>query len=129
MRQREELFHFLILFLLSLIFNNKIVAQEISVEELSKEMKNNKSFVILDVRTASELVGPLGKIDSVIHIPIDELEKRIHELDKYKGYEIAVICRSGRRSAIGTKFLNSHGFKAKNVVGGMLEFREKIIQK
>ncbi|MBI1938937.1 MAG: rhodanese-like domain-containing protein [Ignavibacteriales bacterium] len=127
-RSKEKPFKFLIFLLLFLICSNNIAAQEISVKKLSKEIKNNKSLVILDVRTSAELIGPLGKIDGAIHIPIDELEKRIHELDKYKRMDIAVICRSGKRSVFGTKILNSYGFKEKNVVGGMVEFREKIIK-
>ena len=128
MRQNYTVVSFLIIALLFFSGYNKCSSQEMSVAELRAEMKNNKLLVILDVRTDAELVGPLGKIKSVIHIPIDELGKRIHELDKYKRMDIAVICRSGKRSAVGTKILNSHGFKAKNVVGGMVEFRKKIIR-
>ena len=98
--------------------------QEISVEELTIRMNSNDSLLILDVRTEAELVGPLGQIDGVVNIPIDELEQRINELDKYKEYDIAVICRSGRRSERGTSILNENGFNAKNVVGGMQEYRK-----
>jgi rhodanese-related sulfurtransferase len=101
-------------------------AQNMSVNELSKQMKNNKSLVILDVRTDEELVGPLGKIENVVHIPIDDLEKRIHELDKFKKDDIAVICKTGVRSDKGAKILRKYGFNAKNVSGGMVAYREKI---
>jgi rhodanese-related sulfurtransferase len=60
----------------------------------------------------------------VFNIPIDELEERINELNEYKEYDIAVICRSGRRSERGTNILNENGFNAKNVVGGMQEYRK-----
>jgi rhodanese-related sulfurtransferase len=97
---------------------------EISVEELSVQMRSNDSLLILDVRTEAELAGPLGQIDGVFNIPIDELEERINELNEYKEYDIAVICRSGRRSERGTNILNENGFNAKNVVGGMQEYRK-----
>lgn len=103
----------------------KLSQQEISVNELKQEIKNSQPLVIIDVRTPAELDGPLGKIDGVINIPIDELEKRIHELDKFKNSEFAVICKSGKRSAVGTALLNKNGFHARNVIGGMLSFREK----
>ena len=69
-----------------------------TVQELKKLMKDDSTLVILDVRTPAELVGPLGKIDNVINIPIQELESRVGELIKFKDKEIAVICRSGNRS-------------------------------
>lgn len=94
-----------------------------NVEELRQQMENDSTFVVLDVRTPPELTGPLGKIDGVINIPVQNLESRLSELDKYKNKEIAVICRTGRRSGIATQILNKNGFKSKNVLGGMVEYR------
>ena len=95
-----------------------------TVQELKKLMKDDSTLVILDVRTPAELVGPLGKIDNVINIPIQELESRVGELIKFKDKEIAVICRSGNRSNTGTRILRANGFDAKNVLGGMIEYRK-----
>ena len=95
-----------------------------TVQELKKLMKDDSTLVILDVRTPAELVGPLGKIDNVINIPIQELESRVGELIKFKDKEIAVICRSGNRSNTVTKILRANGFNAKNVLGGMIEYRK-----
>ena len=64
-----------------------------TVEQLKQKMKNDSTIIILDVRTSAELVGPLGKIDKVINIPIQLLESRLGELKKYKDKEIVVICR------------------------------------
>jgi rhodanese-related sulfurtransferase len=100
--------------------------KNITVKELKQQIKNDSSLVILDVRTPAELTGPLGKIDGVINIPVQELDKRVDELNKYKNQEIAVICRTGHRSSIGTKILLKHGFtKVENVEGGMTAYREK----
>ncbi len=98
----------------------------ISVTELKEQMKNDTSLVILDVRLPEELTSSLGKIDSVINIPVQELEDRVGELAPYKNKQIAVICRTGNRSHYATQFLNKHGFKAKNVLGGMVEYRKKF---
>lgn len=97
----------------------------ITVQDLKKLMKDDSTLVILDVRTPAELVGPLGKIDNVINIPIQQLDQRIGELEKYKDREIAVICRSGNRSNTGTRILRENGFNAKNVLGGMIEFNRE----
>jgi len=111
-----------------LLFSINACAQnvpEMKVSELKQAMKSDSTLVILDVRTKEELAGELGKIDGVINIPVQELEKRINELGKYKKNNIAVICKSGRRSAVATKLLNKNGFKAKSVAGGMIEYREQ----
>ena len=97
---------------------------EMTISELKKQMKENPNLVILDVRNASELTGTLGHIEGVIHIPVQQLEDRINELEEYKDKEIAVICRTGNRSGTATSILRSKGFNAKNVLGGMVEYRE-----
>lgn len=99
-------------------------ASTMSIKELKQLINRDSSLVILDVRTAAELSGSLGKIDGVINIPIQELQSRIGELDKYKDKKIAVICRSGNRSNTGTRLLREKGFDAKNVLGGMIEYRK-----
>jgi rhodanese-related sulfurtransferase len=119
-------------FIAALILSNFVaIAQttvpetDITVKDLKLQIKENQHLVILDVRTPKELNGPLGKIKGVINIPVQDLEKRVDELDKYKNDEIAVICRTGHRSAIGTKILMDHGFKkVENVKGGMTAYRK-----
>lgn len=90
-----------------------------SISELKQAMQTDSTIVLLDVRTPAELTGPLGKIETAINIPLQELNSRVKELNKYKNNPIAVICRSGNRSEVATKFLLERGFKAKNVLGGM----------
>ncbi len=97
----------------------------ITVTQLGEEMKLNPELVILDVRNPYELEEYLGHIDGVINIPVQELGRRINELDEYKEREIAVICRSGARSLTATNMLIEHGFNAKNVEGGMIRYRAK----
>lgn len=96
-----------------------------TIEQLKQQMKNDSTIMILDVRTSAELIGPLGKLDKVINIPIQVLEQRLGELEKFKDKEIAVICRSGNRSNTGMRILQANGFKARNVLGGMIEYRRK----
>lgn len=99
-----------------------------TAEELFEQIANDTTVVILDVRTAGELVGNLGHIDGVINIPVEDLEQRMIEMDEYKGRFIAVICRSGNRSRKGTRLLLENGHNAKNVLGGMRAYQvlEKI---
>jgi len=102
-------------------------SSSITMKEFKERLVNDKNLVILDVRTPEELTGPLGKIDNVINIPIQNLEQRINELKSYKEKEIIVICRTQNRSAVAVNILQSNGYKAKNVLGGMVEFRRKSL--
>lgn len=99
-------------------------SEEMTAADLKSSMKKDTSLIILDVRTPAELKGPLGQIDGVVNIPVQELEARIDELDKYKTKNIAVICRTGHRSGIAQEILAKHGIKSKNVRGGMTAYRE-----
>lgn len=98
----------------------------ITVDQLKKEMVSDTSLIVLDVRRPDELTGPLGKIDKVVNIPVEELGKRIAELDKYKSHKIAAICRSGRRSLKATKILMQNGFNVENVEGGMEAYHKSL---
>lgn len=119
-------------FILSLLFvlSSVIFAQQksdssITVAEFREKLRSGKNFLVLDVRTPEELLGPLGKIESAINIPIQELALRISELEKYKGKEILVICRTQNRSALAVEYLNNKGYNSKKVLGGMLEYNKK----
>ena len=96
-----------------------------TMDEFRSEMKNNPSLIILDVRTPQELEGPLGKIDGAINIPVQELSQRMNELSQYKDKEIAVICRTDNRSSVAVKMLLQNGYKAINVLGGMVEYNSQ----
>lgn len=125
----KKLLQIIVYFVLSgfvLMCTDKVSDQyEMSVGQLVDAMVNDSLLVILDVRTPGELKGSLGKIDGVINIPIQELEVRMDELEKYKDNHIAIICRSGNRSGIATKILIEKGYDAKNVVGGMRAYNKK----
>ncbi|MFC0296792.1 CoA-disulfide reductase [Geobacillus jurassicus] len=70
--------------------------------------------VLIDVRTAEETAR--GMIRGSIHIPLDELRDRLHELPK--GKTIYVTCQVGLRGYIAVRILQEHGFQAKNLDGG-----------
>lgn len=97
----------------------------ISMEDFIEKLGVDSNFVVLDIRTEPELSGPLSHIKGIIHIPLHELGERIGELEKYKNNEIGVICRTANRSTGATRFLRDKGFNAKNVLGGMVEYRKR----
>jgi rhodanese-related sulfurtransferase len=51
-------------------------------------------------------------------IPVGQIPQRLNEFDKEHTY--LMVCRSGRRSENATTILNSNGYKAINMEGGMI---------
>ncbi|WP_053218699.1 rhodanese-like domain-containing protein [Virgibacillus senegalensis] len=93
--------------------------KKISAEELKNLTEKNQIVNILDVREAKEVAE--GKIPGSVNIPLGLLEFRLHELDKSTEY--IVVCRSGGRSGQAVQFLESQGFHAINMTGGMLAWK------
>ena len=94
---------------------------DISVDEALR-LWQNKEAIIIDVRTPGEYRD--GHIPGVVNIPLDELEKRIGEIPKDK--KVVLICRTGSRSAQGTRLLRSKGFNnVYNSTGGMSTWKRK----
>ena len=74
-----------------------------------------KAF-LLDVREPVELA--VENAPGAVNIPLGQLRARLGELPRDR--EILVICRSGQRAYSATRILLQKGFKARNLVGGML---------
>lgn len=75
---------------------------------------DSSKHLLLDIRDELELDS--GNIENAIHISLDQLRKRLNELDKSK--EIWVYCAVGLRGYIAARILMQHGFKVKNLLGG-----------
>jgi len=71
--------------------------------------------VLIDVRTAEEL-RETGMIEGALHIPMDQLRGRIHELPREKRY--IVYCAVGYRGYLAYRILVQNGFAVKNLSGG-----------
>ena len=95
---------------------------QVSPESVKDLLQNNHDVSIVDVREVEEVEQ--GKIPSAIHIPLRLLEFRMHELDKSK--EHIMVCRSGARRGQATVLLEQHGYRVKNMAGGMLAGEGKV---
>lgn len=95
---------------------------EISVEELKQRLDKKDDLFVLDVREPHEY--QICNLNGYL-IPLNDLPKRVHELDPSK--DMVVHCRSGGRSAKAVEFLRQAGFtKAKNLAGGILAWSDRI---
>lgn len=91
---------------------------EISTRVVKRKLMNKETLNMIDVRETDEVNQ--GIIPGAQHMPLGEVSDRLNELDKSKQY--IMICRSGGRSEKATQFLLSQGFKAKNMVEGMVDW-------
>jgi rhodanese-related sulfurtransferase/DNA-directed RNA polymerase subunit RPC12/RpoP len=93
--------------------------------------KGKKNVVLLDVRTPEEFNGKakdkFGKLAGAINIPVQELEKRVAELSKYKNKQILVYCSHSHRSPQASYMLMQNGFtKVTNMQLGISEWKNKV---
>lgn len=84
---------------------------------------NRDDAVVIDVRDAKE--WSTGRIPGARHIAMDQLEKRLAELEKFKERPIVLYCASGNRSATACGILKKAGFaQVFNLDGGLPAWRE-----
>ena len=88
--------------------------KEILVKEL-KDSLDKKDVTLIDVREEEEYA--IFKIEPSVHIPMNKIPSHLDKLDKDTSY--AIICHSGVRSHNVCFYLQNHGFKVRNVVGGI----------
>ncbi|HHQ4757427.1 FAD-dependent oxidoreductase [Aeromonas hydrophila] len=80
---------------------------------------------VLDVRNGPEL-DKLGRIPGALHIPLDELRGRLHELPRDK--ELLISCQVGLRGHVACRLLSQHGFKVKNLSGGFKTWQMAVME-
>ena len=72
---------------------------------------------VLDVRTATEWQA--GHLPDAIAIPLHELRRRLHELDRTR--PVYTMCRGGQRAYYAARILRQSGFvEVHTIAGGML---------
>ena len=88
--------------------------REISVKQAYE--KYQQKVPILDVREIDE--WNQSRIPGSIHIPLDELTKRLDEIPKNQ--ELMIICRSGNRSLEAANLLIESGYTSVVSISGGL---------
>lgn len=72
--------------------------------------------LLLDVRDRAEVRR--GSLPGALHIPLDQLRGRLDELPRDR--EILAYCHVGQRGYYACRLLAQHGFRARNLSGGIL---------
>ena len=98
--------------------------RQISMDEAVKMMRDEKNYIILDVRRPDEFAE--GHIPGAINVPNEEIgTAEIAELPAKKQL-ILVYCRSGRRSKEATEKLVKLGYTNIVEFGGILDWTGEI---
>lgn len=121
---------------MELVQKSTVVFRKIEPEFLCSfiDSVGEKNILLLDVRTPEEFDGrakdKFGSLKNAINIPVQDLEKRINELEKYKNREVVVYCSHSHRSPRASYMLTQHGFKqVTNMQGGMSVWNERVKDK
>lgn len=98
---------------------------KLSSAELKQRLERSDDIVVLDVRPAKDYTGAFGHIDGSLNIPIEELPKRLPELESHRDRPLAVICRTNRMSGKAVQLLRERGFsQALLVSDGMIGWQQ-----
>ena len=98
--------------------------RQISMNEAVKMMRDEKDYIILDVRRPDEFAE--GHIPGAINVPNEEIgTAEIAELPN-KSQLILVYCRSGRRSKESSEKLVKLGYTNIVEFGGILDYKGEI---
>jgi hydroxyacylglutathione hydrolase len=84
-------------------------------DDLLKRM-GERDLTVVDVRTDAEWEA--GRLPGSIHLRLEDLEQRLHEIDR--GKPVATLCRTGARSSTAASILLRAGFtQVANLHGGI----------
>ncbi len=100
---------------LTLVVQQLQASEGVDVKQAQSMSK--QGALLLDVREPAEYAAIHAANAKLI--PLGEVNSRLQEIEAYKDKPVAVICRSGRRSAQAVGILQKAGFtQVVNVQGG-----------
>ncbi len=93
------------------------------VVQLKEKLDQQEDVLVLDVRTADDYAGEQGHIANSKNIPVEDLDNRLQEIADYAERQVAIVCRTDRRSARAAQLLTRKGFADVHVIkGGMTDW-------
>ena len=117
-----------------LVLASTIKFRQVSPTDICTYIAKNPRTILLDVRSKEEFEGTVnpnfGTLKGAINIPIQELSRRLAELEIYRSKEILVFCSHSHRSPQAAYLLNQEGFhKVVNMSGGMSVLQDPACRK
>ena len=97
------------------------IEMKMSSKELIKLLQEGKAQLI-DIRFAEEYAA--WKVGPAINIPLNELPKRLNEIDKSK--IVVTACPHKDRATIAMVYLRSKGIEARYLTDGLIGMAENL---
>ena len=105
---------------------SEVIIKHVSMDDIGQIMKENKNYIILDVRTIEEYNE--GHIPNAICIPNETIgNDTINELSN-KEQLILIYCRSGNRSKQAAEKLKQLGYINLIEFGGIIDWKGEIVK-
>ena len=110
--------------------NDNVKYQTVYMDDLCASLKQNKDYILLDVRskgehddTSSAVNLNIGHLKNAININVTELGSRLNEIKSATDKPIYVYCSHSQRSRVASALLIDSGFtKVYNINGGLTTF-------
>ena len=109
-----------------------VTYQLINVTEFGRFAKLNKDYLLLDIRSADEVANKhkdswrnIGNLKNAVNIPLNELDSRIGEIEKFKHREVVIYGFSSSPEVFDAAFkLQQQGFSSiRVIIGGLFNLR------
>ncbi len=79
-------------------------------------LQNDEEILVLDIRDEADFKR--GHVINAVNMPLNQMEKRINEISKFKNKPVIAVCETGMRSQRASKVLKKHGFETLHNLGG-----------
>jgi membrane protein DedA with SNARE-associated domain/rhodanese-related sulfurtransferase len=98
----------------------------VTVEELRQKQKAGEDVVILDLRSSAALQEDPSLIQGAIHLSLEDIEKRSHEIPRDRDVIVYCSCPNEVTSARVALLLHKKGFtRVRPLLGGLDAWREQ----
>jgi rhodanese-related sulfurtransferase len=109
-----------------LMVREKRLFANVNTDQLAKRLEGSPAAAVIDVRSDGEWAS--GHIEGALHIPVEQVEKRLSEVPR-DGTPMYVVCAGGGRSSSAAEFLAKRGYlNVHNVEGGMNSWRGAVVR-
>jgi rhodanese-related sulfurtransferase len=96
-------------------------SSSLSPKQLDESLNSDTPCQLFDVRSYPEFAS--GHIRGARLMPLDEISRRLSEIDRTR--PVALVCRTGKRSAQARETLTAAGFAdASELAGGVLAWQQ-----
>ncbi|HCT63118.1 MAG TPA: rhodanese-like domain-containing protein [Erysipelotrichaceae bacterium] len=99
---------------------------QLSQEEAYKQLKNDKSIILIDVRTVEEFEED-GHVEGSINVPLHTVPNDFAKVVPNKDAKIFIICYSGARAADATAYVKRLGYTDVHNIGGVGTWRYGLV--